>query len=263
MDRMTSPRRGLAYVLPLALVLACGPEPTAPSLEDRVFLSQSVTEDGAPRVLVGATRLRLEFFEAPRVGASAGCNSLSGRYAIDQGSFVLMDAAQTERGCDPELHEQDAWYFGFLGSRPSIVVEGDGLVLDGSGTRIEYLDQEVATPDLELTGRTWTVDTIIEGGAAQHAEWPAPATLAFGTDGAVEIFTGCNSGSGSYRVTGAELSFSDVSVTERGCDGDTGRLESVVLGLLLGPQPVTWEITVDRLSLRGDDVGLELVASEG
>jgi heat shock protein HslJ len=263
---MTFPLLRLAPCLPVLAALACdpkpGPEPEA-SLEDRVFLSQSVTEDGAPRALVDGTRLRLQFFEHPRVNASAGCNSLGGEYAIDGGAFVMTDAGQTEIGCDLELHDQDDWYFGFLLSSPSIVVDGDTLVLDGDGVHIEYLDQEVAAPDTELTGVTWTVETIIEGDIAMYTEWPMPATLVFGDDGTVAVNTGCNAGSGTYSVAGTELTFADVAVTERGCDGDTGRLESAVLGVLHGPQPVAWEVTVDRLSLRGDGVGLDLVASDG
>jgi len=245
-------------------MLACEPEPAPqPSLADRTFLSESVTEDGAARPLVAGTALRLQFFEDPRVSASAGCNSLSGRYAIDDGVLVLSDGGQTEIGCDLELHDQDDWYFGFLSSSPSIVVGDDTVVLEGSGVRIEYLDQEVATPDAELVGPTWTVDTVIEGDFAMHTDWPSPATLVFGSDGVVEVNTGCNGGSGTYSVADGELTFADVSVTERGCESPTGELESSVLGLVFGPQPVTWEITVNRLSLRGADVGLDLVASDG
>lgn len=228
-----------------------------------MFLSTSVTEDGTARALVDGTHLRLQFFENPRVHASAGCNSLSGNYSLEGGLFVLADGGQTEIGCDLELHDQDDWYFDFLVSSPSIVVDGDTLVLDGDGVHVEYLDQEVATPDAELTGITWTVDTLIEGEIASHTEWPSPATLVFGSDGVVEVNTGCNGGTGTYSVAGIELTFIEIAVTERGCDGDTGRLESVVLDVLHGPQPVTWEVTVDRLSLRGQDAGLDLVASDG
>jgi heat shock protein HslJ len=240
-------------------MLACGPEP-APSLEDRVFVSQSITEDGAPRALVDGTQLRLQFFEDPRVSASAGCNTLSGRYAIDGGVFVLSDASETAIGCDSVLSQQDDWYFGVLTSSPTIEVGDDTIVIEGSGVRIEYLDQEVANPDAELVGPTWTVDTVIEGDLAMHTDWPSPATLVFGSDGTVEVNTGCNSGTGTYSVADGELTFADVAVTERGCDGVTGELESSVLGLVLGPQPVTFEITVDRLSLRGKEGGLDLVA---
>ena len=265
-EGMTSSLRKLVPCLPVLAALACDirpePEPTE-SLEDRVFLSTSVTEGGAPRALVDGTRLRLQFFEHPRVSASAGCNSLSGEYAIEDDVFVLSGAGQTEIGCDLELHDQDDWYFGFLSGSPTIMVDGDTLVLDGDGVHVEYLDQEVATPDAELVGVTWTVEAIIEGEVASVTEWPMPATLVFGADGTVEVNTGCNGGTGTYSVEGAELTFTDVAVTERGCEGDTGRLEAAVLGVLHGPQPVTWEVTVDRLSLRGQDMGLDLVASDG
>jgi heat shock protein HslJ len=266
-EAMTSPSPRLALGLPLLAMLsmlACDPKPEPETgLEDRVFLSQSVTEGGAPQLLVEDTELRLQFHEAPRLSASAGCNTLGGDYSIDGDVFVLAGAAQTEIGCEQELHAQDDWYFEFLGSSPTIVVDGDSLVLEGGGTRIEYLDQEVATPDEELVGPTWTVETIIEGDVASFTEWPEPATLVFGSDGAVTVNTGCNGGSGTYEVSGGELTFADVAVTERGCEGDTGRLESVVLGVIHGPQPVTWEVTVDRLSLRGQDAGLDLRASDG
>jgi heat shock protein HslJ len=241
-------------------VAACASLP-ATKLDNRVFLSTRVTEDGAPRALVDGTRLELRFMEdAHRVGARAGCNSMSGSYTIERGRLVVTGAIQTLIGCAQERLAQDEWYFGFLQSRPSIMVAGDTVVLDGGRTRIEYLDQEVATPDVSLTGRTWTVQAIIEKTAETTALWPEPATLVFGTNEVVTVDTGCNSGSGTYKVSGNKLSFANVSLTERFCEGETGQLERAVLGVIHGPQPVTWEITVDRLLLRGANAGLELVA---
>lgn len=257
---MASSLRLLAPLAATALLLACGP---STSLEGRSFLSVSVTEDDAPRALVPGTRLRLSFQEGEEIGASAGCNPFGGRYEVADDKLVVTNASEGLVGCDPERSDQDSWYFGFLLSKPSIVVDGDSLVLEGGDTRIEYLDQEVATPDVALTGITWTVETIIEGDIAQFTEWPSPATLEFADDGTVEVYTGCNGGSGTYAISGMELTFADVAVTERGCDEPTGQLEHVVLGLIYGPQPVTWEITAERLSLRGQDFGLELVASDG
>jgi len=256
---MTSRWLGILRCLPVAAVLACGHAP-GPTLDDRVFVSQTVTENGAPYELVEGTQLQLRFFESRRFGAAAGCNTLGGTHAIEAGRFVVSDAAQTEIGCEAELLHQDDWYFGFLVSRPAITVEGDTLVLEGGGKRIEYLDQEVATPDVSLAGRTWTVDTIIRDGAAMSAAWPRPATLVLQPNGVVTIDTGCNTGSGTYRVSGTRIWFADVSVTERACSGDTEQLERAVLDLLYGPQPVMWEITVDRLSLRAGDDGLDLAA---
>ena len=86
----------------------------------------------------------------------------------------------------------------------------------------------------------------------------------FGTDGKVKVFAGCNGGEGTYRVSGKELTFESLGLTEKACaDPLVNELETAVSALFRGPQPVTWEITVDRLSLRGKDGGLDLVAKKG
>ncbi|MCX4244101.1 META domain-containing protein [Paraliomyxa miuraensis] len=260
---MRHPVVSLACVLVSMHATACGPELDDPSLENRTFLAQRVTEGGVERMVVEGTELRLLFREDPRVSASAGCNSMEAEYAIDDGIFELSSDGTSLVFCDAEIDAQEAWYFGFLESSPAITVSGDELVLEGDGTRIEYLDQEVANPDVELTGNVWIVDTIIQGDTASHAEWPDPAVLAFADDGMVAVDTGCNMGIGAYRLSGTEMTFSDVAVTERGCDGLTGELDAAVLAVVHGPQPVTWEITADRLSLRGANGGLDLVASGG
>jgi heat shock protein HslJ len=250
--------------LPL-LGLACDDEPASSELSHRSFVSQEITENGSPRPLVDSTVLRLDFRESPRVTASAGCNTLEGRYALADGAFVLSDASTSVIGCDTPRHEQDDWYFAFLGSSPSLELGGDSLVLEDEGTRIVYLDEEAATPDLELVGPTWTVDTIIAGDVASHAEWPAPATLVFGSDGVADVATGCNTGTAEYRITTpGQLVFDSFSVTERGCpDQASAELEAAVLDVLAAAAPVDWEITVERLSLRTGDVGLDLVGSTG
>jgi heat shock protein HslJ len=268
---MHSIARSLVCALPLALAFACdkddednGSDSQTPSLEDRAFLSESVIEDEVAKDLVAGTRLQLRFHEAPRVVASAGCNSMDAQYEIDEGTFVVTQGGTTEMGCDPALHDQDNWYFGFLGSSPAISVDGDTLVLESDSTYIEYLDEEVATPDLPLLGPTWTVDTLIEGDAASTTEWADPATLSFDAGGTVTVFTGCNTGTATYVVDGAEITFADLVVTEEGCNDEAAtQLESVVMGVLGGAQPVAWEIQVARLWLHGDGLGLGLMGSEG
>lgn len=278
----------LVWCAPLVLVLACTSKPAAQpsssgaveqgegkqgegkaavepaSLAGRVFLAQRVTEGGKPRALVAGSSLMISFHEGSRVGASAGCNSLGGRYTVDGGSLVISDAAITEKACR-DVMDQEAWYMGFLESRLAITRNGDALVLEGGDTRIEFLDREVATPDVALEGRTWTVDTIITSQSASHAAWPRPATLVFEAGGVLVVDAGCNGGKGSYRVAGKELTFESVGLTELACADPLAReLETAVVSVLSGPQPVTWEITVDRLSLRNKDGrGLALTASKG
>lgn len=255
--------RTLLSGLLLAPALAC--DETSPSwpLEDRAFLSQSVIEDGAPRPLVDDRPLWLSFNQRGEMSALAGCNHLYATYQANDGAFVLSRlVGVTLLDCSADVAAQEKWYFDFLVSRPSIVIEEDTIVLESDRTRIEYLDQEVATPDLPLAGPTWTVEMICHGVLVGGSDWPAPATLSFDRDRAIEVFSGCNWGSAAYAVDREEITFAELTLTEEECgDDDAARLEAAVVGVLGGLQPVTWEITVASLDLRGDDDCLVLHGS--
>ena len=155
-----APRSSLAI---LATTLgACST--VAPVLKDREFLSVRVTEGGAPKALVAGTRIALRFSEAD-VGASAGCNGLGGTYRIDLGKLLYERGGQTAKGCEPLLQAQDEWLVDFLDSDPTITLIGNDLTLDSGATSIHLRDREVAEPDLNIVGPTWTVETIIAGDA--------------------------------------------------------------------------------------------------
>ena len=80
----------------------------------------------------------------------------------------------------------------------------DGITLDGDGVSIEFLDQEIATPDADLTDGTWTVDSIVSGdgpsGSVMSARWDDPATLTFEEDGSLGLFTGCAAGDSAMAL---------------------------------------------------------------
>jgi len=247
--------------MPLVAVLGCGPE-LGSELENRSFVSEQATEDGEPRPLPVGRRLSLSFLDDPQISASVGCNSFGHTYSIEDGKLV-MDAYYTLIGCSPSVNELENWYFAFLESHPSITYEGDELTLEGDGIRIDYIDEELVPPDLELRGPTWTVEGIVENEFATQGQWPSPATLVFHTDRTVSIETGCNSGFAGFFYDGDGIELSDVVVTERGCEGDAAVLERAVLDVLVGPQPVPWGISSERLYLRGETIGLVLVGSNG
>jgi heat shock protein HslJ len=125
---------------------APAPAASAPKLDGRVFVSQRVTEGGTPRALVEGTQLGVSFHEGTRITADAGCNTLGGRYAVEAGKLVISDSSITEMACLGVL-EQEAWYMRLLQASPTLTLEGDVLVLEGGGTRIEYLGQADATKD--------------------------------------------------------------------------------------------------------------------
>jgi heat shock protein HslJ len=230
-------------------------------LAERTFISQKVEEGGSPHDLVAGTELSLIFHENREIGAAAGCNSTGGIFHIVDNRLVIDEMATTEMGCDPSLHDQDSWYFGFLASSPTFAIEGDSLILDSGAIHIEFLDREVVQPDLDLVGPLWVVDTIIDGDSAINANWQAPATLLFGENGQVDVFSGCNKGGAPYQVNGSQIVFGTLALTEIACPDDISQqLEDAVRAVFQEIQPVAWDIEADRLSLDIEGAGLAAVA---
>jgi heat shock protein HslJ len=146
--------RTLALVLAALVTVgsaACAPAPGGPpdgrpggSLVGRTFVSTSVTENGQPRPLVEGTRIELSIPSRDRIGASAGCNQLSGPLTIERHRLVVGTLASTRIGCAPELHRQDEWLARFLTGDPFYVLRGDSLRLQVGGTVVELVDRDVA-----------------------------------------------------------------------------------------------------------------------
>lgn len=276
-------------LLPLTLVVivlaaaACGDDGTTVgsggtaggdpggSGEDSIageYRSVEVTENGQPRPLVGDSVIALRFDDG-QLGVSAGCNSMSGTYEIDDGVLVVAALATTEMGCEPALMDQDQWVAEFLGAGPEIAEMADGFDLITDTTTIHFVDREIVEPDAELTGTTWTVDGFVHGsgsdGAVSSVAGPAPV-LRFEPEGFVTGSDGCNDfgyagESGAeptdglrYEIDGDRITFSGGAVsTDMACpDVDTEHFWAVVDGT------VTWEIEASRLTLTADDRGLVL-----
>ena len=245
-------------ILPLLVLTACTamPEPSGATLDGSEWLSIAVTEDGADRPLVDGTQIRLSFTDG-QLGASAGCNSIGGAYRIEDGVLLFEGGEMTEMGCDDERHAQDDWLVAFIGSRPSIVQDGDKLALTSGATVVTLQDSEVAEPDLPLTGTTWTVDSIISGDAVSSVPNGASATLVFTDDGRLEVDNGCNTGGGGYEVTDGTLRVGELMTTLRACDAPAAQLESAVMGVLNAGE-IEYAIDAGSLTLMAGDQGLGL-----
>lgn len=240
----------------MAVLLAgCAAVPVDP-LDGTEWISTAVTEAGADRPLVDGTQVRLSFTDG-QLGASAGCNTMGGAYRVEDGRLIVEGGGMTEMGCDEERHAQDEWLFGFLGSQPMLVQEGDKLTLTSGETVIALQDSEVAEPDLPLTGTTWTVDAIITGDAVSSVPNGATATLVFTDDGRLEVDNGCNSGGGTYKVTDGQLRVSELMTTLRACDAPAAQLESAVMGVLNAAE-IDYAIDAGSLTLMAGDQGLGL-----
>ena len=204
---------------------------------------------------VANTTLRLSFKET-ELGFSGGCNSYFGTYSLCDGKLCVSSLGSTDIGCEPALQAQDTWVSGFLQGSPTLTQAGPALTLSGDGATLELLDREVADPDRPLTGRTWTVDTFIDGDSASNFPGQGSPTLQFAADGSLTVFTTCNTGNGSYTRDGDTLTIAPVLYTEAGCGtAGSAQAEERVMQVMTAGE-VTVAIDSARLTITRGTLGL-------
>ncbi len=262
---MPAPIRIVSTLLAAAVLLvACAggaspgaSEPPGPgdgpsTIDGRTFLSTAISG----RALVPGSQVRLSFDDG-RIGANAGCNSMSGSYAVDGGRLVVGALATTEMGCDPPLMDQDAWLAGFLDGA-LVTLAGDMLTLAGDGVTLTLLDREVADPDRPLAGTRWVVDGLVSGDAVSSVPAGVVAALVF-ADGQVAVEAGCNSGGGTAEIGDTTITFGPIALTEMACNPDAMAVEQAVTSVLA--DTVGYAIEADSLTLTGAVAGLVLRAA--
>jgi heat shock protein HslJ len=257
------PNRGNPVLAGLALLflasLAGCQAAASLTLAGREFLSNGITDGGAPFALVPGTRVRIGFTDT-NVSASAGCNSFGATYRIEGGRMVIDGGAMTMMGCDDPRNRQDQWLFAFLGSKPGATLTGSDLTLDNGRTIIRLVDRTIAEPDLNLVGPTWTVTSVIDGDAVSSIPAGATATLVFNADASVTVNAGCNRGRGGWAAQGAGITFREVALTKMACEGAAGALETAVLAVI-NAGSVQASIRSNVLTLQAGGHGLQLTGS--
>lgn len=139
----TSARLAIASLLTASFTLACGDDTQQKDpldLDERVFLLDHA--DGFTPVADTSVRLS---FQSGELSISAGCNSMSGPFDVEQGELVLHGLSATEIGClKPGLSAQDDFLGKFVNSRPGLTLDGTQLTLHGAQTTLVFVDREVA-----------------------------------------------------------------------------------------------------------------------
>jgi heat shock protein HslJ len=229
-----------------------GTSATTEALSGRTFLSTGI--DGAD--LAEGSQVRLTF-EATRIGASAGCNQMSGQYEVVDGALKVGMLAMTEMACEEPLMSQDAWLSGFLDGATA-TLDDTTLTLTKDGTTLTLQDESVVNPDLPLEGTRWVVTSTIANQGVSSVPGTAQASLVFDAT-SVAVETGCNSGSGGYEATDDVITFGPIATTMKMCvDEGIVALEQSVLAVLQGE--VQYEIDGNTLTLDRDGTGLVLTA---
>jgi heat shock protein HslJ len=102
--------------------------PTEADLDGRTFVSTGA--EGF--TLVPGTQVTLTF-EDGNVSASAGCNTMSGPYEIEDGTLEVGDMASTLIGCPDDLQQQDETLQDLLTGGPGVTLDDEVLTLSGQG----------------------------------------------------------------------------------------------------------------------------------
>jgi heat shock protein HslJ len=229
-----------------------GTPATTEALSGRTFLSTGI--EGAE--LAEGSQVRLTF-EATRIGASAGCNQMSGEYEVAAGALKVGMLAMTEMACEEPLMAQDTWLSGFLDGAIA-TLDDTMLTLAKDGTTLTLQDESVLNPDQPLEGTRWVVTSVVANDGVSSVPESAQASLVFDAT-SVAVETGCNSGSGGYEATGDVITFGPIATTLKLCaDEGIAALEQSVLGVLQGE--VESDIEGDTLTLTKDGTGLVLTA---
>ena len=217
----------------------------ASALAGRQFVSESV----AGRQLVAGTEIRLRFSDHGELSANAGCNHMSGAYTIDGTVLRMRDLATTEIGCEAALHEQDRWVQELLIGSPEIALDEPRLLLSTDAIRLTLLDRELASPDRPLVGTRWIGNGTGDDQAVSFGPGSALVTIAFDTSDRVEIFTGCQQGSGTFSVDGSTIAFFDLAYDGAPCpDASRQDVSDQVLFALDG-SPASFEIEERNLTI--------------
>lgn len=133
----------LILVLLLAACAQGGSDPnatqipaTGAGLEQTRWELENFGAPGAGDPPVGDTPLTLEFGDGNVVSGSAGCNSFSGGYTIDDVGITFHEVASTLMACaDQAVTEQETQFLQLLQNARNYTIEQDRLILaDEAGT---------------------------------------------------------------------------------------------------------------------------------
>jgi heat shock protein HslJ len=259
-------RRALTvlFLTALAALSGCGDgggrrDPGAavdPGAGPRTYVVTSVTEHGRPRHLVPGTEIRIRFADG-RVTLTAGCNTMSAGYQLEDSRLTLDTLATTEMGCDQARTDQDRWLAGLF-DQPVQLVTGDEPTIVAGSTVLAMADRAAAHPDAPLIGTRWELDTIVAGDTASSV--PAGQRASLRIEGrTVRIQNGCNDGTGTVVVRNGLIGFDDVVLTTRPCP-TSAQVVPELDTFLHGSG--TYQITENRLTITRGGHGLGFTAAD-
>jgi len=157
----------------------------------------------AGRPTVDPPRPTMTFSADGRVSGNSGCNQYSGTYRTDGSSITITNVASTMMMCAGPGADVEALFLKGLNSATAWQRTEDGQLEIAAAVAIVaepgVAEGPPADPTgVEIPGSSWVL--VEMAGTADFAH--IVPTLAFGTDGSVSGFAGCNTFRGTYTPDG-------------------------------------------------------------
>lgn len=192
--------------------------------------------------------------DGAEVGGTSACNLYGGRVDVSGTQVSFTDLGGTEMACDPPVMELEQRYLTALQAVERGHRDGDHLVLSGPDVRLELTVAET-TPDVDLVGTRWVLDSIVDGETASSSTGEAGLRLL--DDGTLRGTTGCGSVRARYSLRGDEALVDHLAERPRthACSDEAERQHQHVVDVLSGG--FGWRVEEDRLTVT-DTTGLGL-----
>jgi heat shock protein HslJ len=219
-----------------------------PSLDGTAW----VLADLPRRTLLSGQPATLQFQAGKAVGTD-GCNRYTAPYTSEGGILEVKPGAMTRMACPEERMQQaDAFMAALSGVKRYRVGSGKLELLGADGAVLATLAKQVR----DLAGTSWQATGINNGKGAVASVVPGSrVSLAFGTDGRVSGFAGCNNFTGSYAAEGSSLRLGPAAVTRKMC-ADAGVMQQEAAFLKALESASTPSVEADGLELRTADGAL-------
>ena len=226
----------------------------------RAFDAVGATEGGRDRPLVA--KASIEFRADGRTLVATGCNSASSKASLRDGRLVAggNGFALTAMGCvDQGVNDQEAFVMSVIGAEPTLVLEGQQLILRTGSAEIRFLDRKAVDPDRPVEGTRWRVDGVFDSQVASSIAAPQGELVFSG--GRVRFTGPCSDLEGPATLSGTTVTFGALTTgPTRPCNPDQQRAQAAVVRVLAGTVRATVAARTLRLEGPGGQ-GLSLVAA--
>ncbi len=205
--------------------------------------------------LVAGSGISAQFSSDGKVNGSAGCNRYSGSYTVS-GNKITFPAplASTMIMCEQAIMDQETAYLNALGQAKTYTVKSDQLTLfDSAGLNLGVYNAQ----SQDLSGSSWDVISYNNGKQAVTSVMLGTSlTASFGADATVSGNSGCNAYSGSYKLSGNQVTIGPLAATKKFCGDPAGVMDQEMQFLAAMQTAAIYQVEGNMLEMRTQDDAL-------